>query len=601
MASIQRLRVLSPWVIAVYVGLGAVMAAVSTFSDSPLDLEGGPLSFVDAFLIFVLAGLLLALSTYGEWRTPRRAGYLMGMVLALGVGIIQLVGLLDGDTPLVEELDTGNTLCWLISGVFLAWMLRTAQPMRSAGRLFVLGFILQSFSLVGDLTDGMTFELPDPFEWLFGPGEEISEVLFLASYCCGFALLINSSTAEASRWQREGLRAQDMLEPIAVIQRAHSALRWRNRGLPGRGVAALHVLLSPLRFVAEFAWQLWQNGRRIRRDFAKSWLRQAIEVVSLALSGGIPAGSYYKFDLFMPANRKLAPHFLHRREFTGPWGIDRLFRRLPGVRSPLGDRVAFAAHCRRHELPVVPVLAHGSGGKYLVFTPDGTLPRTALLARPNASRGGRGIELWRWAGQDYCSQDGCTLSEAQLLDYIARNAAEDGMILQPLRRNHPLLADLGSMLATVRIVTCLDESGRPEITHALLRMAVDENVSNDDFRTERIAAAIDLAEGRLGRATDRGLGDSIGWVALHPDSGALISGRSLPFWRETMALAVAAHGACLDRPVIGWDIVILPEGVELLGGDAAPDLDLIQRVHSRPLGLDRLGRLIAFHVRDSLR
>lgn len=601
MVSIQNRNLVSPWIAGVYLGVFAIIAGVALLSESPLDTEGGPLSFLDAFLIFVMAGLLLALGAWGEWRTPMRAGYMLATVLALGVGIIQLVGLLDGETPIVEELDTGNTLCWLISGFFLVWMLRSARELRSAERFLILGFVLQSFSLVADLTDGMSFELPDLFDWLFGPGEEISEVLFLASYCLGFALLVNRSTAETSRWRREGLRAHDMLEPAMVIKRAHMGLRWRQRGLSGRLATALQIIAAPFRFCAELAYHLTRNGQRVRRDFGKGRPRQAAEAVLLGIGAGVPAANYYKFDLFMACNRKLARHFLHRQEFKGPLGVNRLLHRLPGARSNLNDKFEFAAHCMRHHLPTIPILAHGSAGKLLLTSPDEALPETDLLAKPNKGSGGKGVERWRWTGKGWRGDDGVELNAPMLLDRIARSPIEDGVILQPLRRNHPALRDLAcGTLATVRLMTCLDETGRPEITHAVLRMARTRNAAVDSFHAGGVAAAMDIADGRLGWATDQGLKNSIGWIRRHPETDAVITGTILPHWRLAKALALRAHQACLDRTVIGWDIAILEDGVELVDGNSAPDTDIIQRTHAKPLGLERLGRLMAWHLRDGL-
>lgn len=599
MVSLQRRSLVSPLVIGVYLSLCAAIAAVAMFSDYPLDFEGGPLSFLDAFLIFVMAGLLLALGAWSEWRAPVRAGYLLGTVLALGVGIIQLVGLIDGETPIVEELDTGNTLCWLIAGFFLVWMLRSARRLHAAERLLILGFMLQSFSLLADLTDGMSVELPDLFDWLFGPGEEISEVLFLGSYCLGFALLVNRSTAETQRWRQEGLRAHDMLDPALVIKRACLALRWRRRDALARPRAALRILAAPAWFGFELVWHLAHSGRRISRGVGKGLLRQGVEAVFLGIAAGVPAANYYKFDLFMACNRRLARHFLHDGEFSGRLGVNRLFRRLPGPRSPLNDRFEFAAHCAGHHLPVVPVLAHGSGGKLLLAAPGQSLPDIDLIARSNKGGGGGHAERWRRTGAGWRGEDGVELSAALLLDRIVRSGEEDGIVLQPLPIPHPALAAMAcGAPAIVRLITCLDESGRPEITHAVLRLARDRNATAEQ---DGVAAAVDLADGRLGWLTDTGLNGSIGWVRRHPASDAPITGLVLPHWREAKALALGAHRACLDRTVVGWDIAIGEHGVALVDGNGAPDTDIIQRTHSKPLGLDRLGQLMAFHVRDGLR
>ena len=39
-------------------------------------------------------------------------------------------------------------------------------------------------------------------------------------------------------------------------------------------------------------------------------------------------------------------------------------------------------------------------------------------------------------------------------------------------------------------------------------------------------------------------------------------------------------------------------GPELVEGNGAPDLDIIQRTHREPIGNARLGELLAFHLRE---
>jgi hypothetical protein len=533
LVSIQRRSLVSPWVVGVYVGVLGVTAGVALFSDLPLDLEGGPLSFLDAFLIFVMAGLLLALGIGGDWRTPKRAGYVLGTVLALGIGIIQLVGLLDGETPVVEELDTGNTLCWLIAGAFLVWMLRSSGRIRTAERFLILGFVLQSFSLVADVTDGMFVELPDLFDWLFGPGEEISEVLFLATYCCGFTLLADRSTAEAIRWRQEGVRAWDMLEPAVVIKRAGLALHWRFGGWGERLAMAAKMLATPAWFCGELLWQVARNGQRIRTGFNKSRLRQGLEAVRLGIGAGVPAVNYYKFDLFADDNDRLAPHFLHQHTLSPALDINWLFAQLSGAAIPANGRIELSGHCPLHGWP-------------------------QIGARPQA-----------------------IVSAAQAL--------------------HPALRQLtGGAAASVLILSCLDEAGVPEITHAVLRMARLGADASEDFHCGGVGAAVDLADGKLGWATDLGLGGSIGWIPAHPDSNETVAERTLPLWREARALALLAHQQRADCTVAAWDIALLADGARLIGGNGVPDFDLVQRIHARPLGLDRLGRLMAYHLRSRL-
>ena len=97
------------------------------------------------------------------------------------------------------------------------------------------------------------------------------------------------------------------------------------------------------------------------------------------------------------------------------------------------------------------------------------------------------------------------------------------------------------------------------------------------------------------------LGPGRGWCERHPDTGAAIAGRALPYWQETLDLARRAHTlAFADHVVIGWDIAILAEGPRLVEGNKGPDLDLVQKSHREPLGNARLGQLLAFHLRRTI-
>src|SRR5205085_1403363 len=119
-------------------------------------------------------------------------------------------------------------------------------------------------------------------------------------------------------------------------------------------------------------------------------------------------------------------------------------------------------------------------------------------------------------------------------------------------------------LATVRIVTCRNEAGDFEATNAVLRMAQGRNHVVDNFHAGGLAAAVELESGTLGHATDLGVRPTAGWRATHPDSGAAIAGRRLPYWPETLALVMRAHAAFADRILIGWDVAILADGPELV-------------------------------------
>ena len=82
---------------------------------------------------------------------------------------------------------------------------------------------------------------------------------------------------------------------------------------------------------------------------------------------------------------------------------------------------------------------------------------------------------------------------------------------------------------------------------ALAAIIIGANRLVDNSHAGGIIAAVDMKSGTLGPATDIGLRPGIGWRTHHPDTGAVIEGRVLPFWPETVALACRAHAAFAPR------------------------------------------------------
>jgi len=153
-------------------------------------------------------------------------------------------------------------------------------------------------------------------------------------------------------------------------------------------------------------------------------------------------------------------------------------------------------------------------------------------------------------------------------------------------------------LATLRVLTCLDEEGRPQIVGAALRMAVGGNTTVDNFHAGGIAAPVELETGRLGCASNLGDNVELGWLSRHPDTGGQIKGKLLPLWPQVLALARQAHLAFADRIIVGWDIAILADGPSVVEGNSGPDVDIMQRGLKRGIGHGWFAELLLHHARS---
>jgi Sugar-transfer associated ATP-grasp len=351
------------------------------------------------------------------------------------------------------------------------------------------------------------------------------------------------------------------------------------------------LLAWPVALVAASLWFTWRNGAAVRAQSGKGIPTQLAEQIRLYFSAGVLAPWYYIFSLHDGEGARRAGGYLQRFE-TKP-SIFPLLKRRHG--SPLNDKVAFAQYCSARGVPCAPTLACLNGGE-----PAAILPDQDLFVKPTAGRGGRGAERWdRIAANCFQAPTGEQLSSDQLLAHLTRQSRRTPLIVQPRLRPHSQLLDASNgALPTIRVVTCLNEGGEPELIGAVFRMSVGENRTVDNLHAGGIAASVALESGKLSRATNLGADARLGWLSTHPDTGAPIEGRTLPLWERTKRLALAAHREFADRVVIGWDIAILEDGPVLVEGNGNPDMDILQRFMPEGLKEHRFAQLLAYHLRS---
>jgi hypothetical protein len=336
------------------------------------------------------------------------------------------------------------------------------------------------------------------------------------------------------------------------------------------------------------------------RTSGKSPFRQFIEQIEVAAQWMVPPLWYYTFEFFDDERRAHAADYLQRvqvKPFIYRWLIDRKQRRDPVF--PFASKVYFAKICRQHGIRAGSVIA--TVGKEVSFhDPAMTeLPPLDLFVKIKTGRGGRGAEKWSYAAGTYRNAEGSSLTPAELTEHLKRRSRFEKRIVEHCLTNHSDLSDLNlGALATTRIVTARNETGEIEATHAVFRMPQRPGAPVDNIHAGGIAAPVDLATGRLGRATDLGLKTTSQWHERHPATGAVILGRTLPHWSAALEVTRRAHALIGDRVVVGWDVAILEDGPCLVEGNGKPDVDLIQRPHRAGLGASRLGEIMAFHLKN---
>lgn len=381
-----------------------------------------------------------------------------------------------------------------------------------------------------------------------------------------------------------------------VIRRAYARRYWSPRDWTERTQLALALLAWPFVLVGLQITFTLKNGGEVARRFRRPIHRQLVDQLRLYLAAGVLPPWYYIFELHRQPATVHARDFIYRWESKG--GVLQLLKEGDcAPSSELNDKVEFAEQCHRHQIRMSPVLAILVDGR-MDLRADPLELETDLFIKPVAGRGGKGAQRWDLAGpQAYRSSKDERLTRNELFARLAEKSRKTPLFVQQRLRNHPGLEPLNNdALSTVRVLTCLNEAGEPEVVGAAMRMAIGNNHVVDNLHAGGIAAAVDLGTGILGPASNLGADCRLGWMDHHPVSGAAIAGARLPMWAEVCDFAIRAHRAFADRALVGWDIAIAPDGPVMVEGNGSPDLDIMQRFVRHGLMTARLGALLAFHV-----
>lgn len=353
------------------------------------------------------------------------------------------------------------------------------------------------------------------------------------------------------------------------------------------------------------------NGRSIKKRTGKGIARQVYEQIRLATQFAILPPWYYIFELHEDDKREHAGEYLNRFEIKA--GLYKLLRKYNGglpipverTTECIKDKACLKACCSDNGIATTPIFWIFEKAQIRkVDWQDEKLPEIDLFVKPLAGQGGGGTSRWDYlgSGQFRCS-NGMVATGDQLIEHLRKASEHKAYLVQPRLINHREITDLAnSTLATVRVMSCRNESDDYEVTNAVFRMARSAASVVDNFHAGGIAVNIDIQTGELGRGT-RGAWGTVadGWYERHPETNVPILHRKLPCWPELIHFVQHAHSRLFsDQVVIGWDIAILDTGPCLIEANRAPDLDIIQRTKGGPIGNERLGRLLAFNLRRTV-
>ncbi|MFM9917424.1 MAG: sugar-transfer associated ATP-grasp domain-containing protein [Rhizobacter sp.] len=381
-------------------------------------------------------------------------------------------------------------------------------------------------------------------------------------------------------------------EARRIYERAHL---FRKPRYPPIRLAFVPGVLPVLLFGA-CLWLVVMVGPSVRKSSRRPLLGQLGDMLSLTFRDGFDPLSYYLQDLYRPGGREEAAFYLTRYETkNGLLSVLNHMRPQPEVATEMKDKQVFATRCRQEGLAAVPTLLTCENAQLSMLASRDAMDRD-LFCKPIRGRGARGALMFlRTSHERYRAPDGAEFDLHTLLERLRVIGATVPMLVQPRLLNHAEVADLAEQsLVTVRVLTCLDATGRPVATHGMLRIL--SKLEPRWGRKDEYAAPIELDSGQLGLVVSDQLAGCSLRHTHHPVTGQRVSGRALSTWPGIRALAVSAHQAFPHRILVGWDIASTVDGPVLLEGNTNLDVMFPQRAYGQGFGRGPLGSLLEPHL-----
>lgn len=264
-------------------------------------------------------------------------------------------------------------------------------------------------------------------------------------------------------------------------------------------------------------------------------------------------------------------------------GVHRLINPAgyPLSQNILRNKAVFADHVSKHRLAAPSTFDPASG-----TLADWLGNQDAIVAKRGYSSKGKGVAAFTRGA------DGWPESVTRELEKVL---AKHGVIQERVQA-HEVLKDLSpGALPTMRVVTCLDESGLPEAAAVVLRLGGGGPRPVDNFNAGGLAVRVN--DGTCELAFRSG-GFSTEELTSHPASGTTIAGREIPDFAEAIDLARRSHATLpAGYTVVGWDIGLSDRGPVLIEGNWNHGTDIVQLVSGKGLDRTRLGELYRFHLR----
>lgn len=167
-----------------------------------------------------------------------------------------------------------------------------------------------------------------------------------------------------------------------------------------------------------------------------------------------------------------------------------------------------------------------------------------------------------------------TLSEhantdlAKMYDELLR----EDVLIEEIIHQHPQMVFGNASVNTIRTHTILDAKGKAHVIKAILRAGVGNSVV-DNYCQGGSIYEVDLETGMV---STFGQSKSNSKCYIHPGTDIVMLGYRIPNWETVISECEKAAEHLPQIRIVGWDVAVTNDGIELIEGNHNPDYELLE-------------------------
>ncbi|WP_157678372.1 sugar-transfer associated ATP-grasp domain-containing protein [Oleiphilus messinensis] len=309
-------------------------------------------------------------------------------------------------------------------------------------------------------------------------------------------------------------------------------------------------------------------GPQIQKETGLSILRQLVGVLYLVLYYSVPPINYYYFKFYLPGRRKQILSYVYNLELPAFHVWCNQGRYVTDEVDLVSNKYLFAQKAFGAGLPVVETLLYIHRGRQINHQVLLNLSSQPLFCKPNRGSSGNGAFCINTDGKLGTFKVSTLAGESFGGDaaevFLTRQFSREDYLVEPFLNNHPEMAHLTNVLDTIvlRVITVQTNNDRSVYCCYL---EIPYQHENTPFLG---VCPVDEGTGFLQPLVLPLVGKESA-VLLNLDS---LTTWALPYWQESIQIALSAHKLVANLASVAWDIVISESGPVLLEGNTNWDV-----------------------------